>query len=791
PDGVCWLQVRDAEVASQIVNFAGAYLDLKIPEGLALAAQVAYCWSHWPGSGRVLVVYDDVPEYKKVKGLLPPESGRFQVLMTTRKQRLARKVQSFQIEVLSEEDALELLRQIVGKERTDAEAETAKAICKWVGYLPLGVELLGCYLEENPEYTYQRLYQRLEETRVKTRALQAIYDGMTAERGVIDAFELSWERLSALGQKTAGWLSLFALAQIPWAVAASVVSEDRQEALAYARNELIARSLLQRPAPGMFQLHQLVREYFLIKLDQREDADELKKTYCQLMVSLAQQMLETPTRALLQRMTPLMPHIEAAAIRWPAWLSNINGELMWPFFAMASFYEEQGAYTQAECWYKKSIAITKSRCGESHPDVATSLNNLAGLYKIQGQYSDSETLYQDALALRRKLLGDEHPDIATSLNDLALLYTTQGRYDEAEPLHRNALSIRRKLLGQKHPEVATSLNNLGLLYYSQGRYTNAEPFYRDALKLRKKLFGKNHPNVANSLNNLAGLYESQGNYKKAEQLYRKALEMRRHLLGNKHPDVATSLNNLANLHSKQAQYSKAEPLYDEALTIRQDLFGEAHTDVANSLNDLAYLYSSQGRYTEAEPLFHKALALNRKLLGNHHPAVANNLNNLAYLYSSQNRYTEAEPLFHEALALYRKLFDNGHPDVAVSLNNLAGLYSSQGRYAEAEPLFQEALVLSRKLLGDDHLDMAKQLNNLAGFYFDQNRYADAEAMLLRAIAITINHLGEQHSKTQALIDSLLVCLAGALKAGKEGQLSNHPATQRYLAQLRLGLPVSK
>ncbi|MEL6472307.1 MAG: NB-ARC domain-containing protein, partial [Cyanobacteria bacterium J06623_4] len=172
PDGVCWVLVRDAEVASQIVNFAVAYLDLEVPEGLALTAQLAYCWNRWPGGGRVLVVYDDVPEYDRVKGALPPEAGRFQVLMTTRKQRLARRVQSFRIEVLSEEDALTLLRQIVGAERTEAERAAAKAICKWVGYLPLGLELLGCYLEENPEVTYQRLQQRLEDTRVKTRALQ-------------------------------------------------------------------------------------------------------------------------------------------------------------------------------------------------------------------------------------------------------------------------------------------------------------------------------------------------------------------------------------------------------------------------------------------------------------------------------------------------------------------------------------------------------------------------------------------------------------------------------------------
>ena len=37
--------------------------------------------------------------------------------------------------------------------------------------------------------------------------------------------------------------------------------------------------------------------------------------------------------------------------------------------------------------------------------------------------------------------GPAHPNVATSLNNLALLYQAQGRYAEAEPLYRRALAI--------------------------------------------------------------------------------------------------------------------------------------------------------------------------------------------------------------------------------------------------------------------------------------------------------------------------------------------------------------
>ncbi|MEL6263575.1 MAG: tetratricopeptide repeat protein [Cyanobacteria bacterium J06626_6] len=783
-DGVCWLQVRNAEVASQIVSFAGAYLDLKIPEGLELAAQVAYCWSHWPGNGRVLVVYDDVPEYEKVKGWLPPESGRFQVLMTTRQQQLARKVKPFQIEVLSEGDALELLRQIVGGERTDAEVETAKAICEWVGYLPLGLELLGCYLEENPECSYGRLYQRLEEKRVTTRALRDIYDGMTAERGVIDAFELSWESLSEKAQATACWLSLFALAQIPWTVAESTTAESEREALEYARGELVARSLLQRAAPGIFQLHQLVREYFLVKLAQREDTDELKQTYCKLMVSLARQIPGIPTQVLLLRMTPLLPHISEAATHWQDWLSNENNELAWPSVAMGRFYDGQGAYAQAEPWYERCVAAARSRFGEDHLYVADSLGNLASLYRKQGRYTEAEPLYKDALSLRQKLQGENDPAMADSLSGLAILYDRQGRYAEAEPLYKDALSLSRQLQGEDHPDVAISLDNLAGFYVRQRRYAEAESLCRDALSLRQKRLGEDHPTMADTLNNLALLHEKQGRYTEAEPLYKDALSIKQKLLGKDHPDVAVSLNNLALLYDRQGRYAEAESLYQDALSIDKKSLGMAHPEVANSLNNLASLYQKQGRYAEAEPLCRDALSLRQKLLGKDHPAVASSLNNLAGLYEKQGRYAEAESLYRDALSLRQKRLGKDHPDVAVSLNNLASLYQSQGRYAEAEPLYRDALSLKQKRLGKDHPDVAISFNNLASLYESQQLYAKAELLYLEAIQIAVPRLGQKHPNTQAFGHNYIGCITAALKAGLQDQLSDNPATQQFLASLK-------
>ncbi|WP_372726704.1 tetratricopeptide repeat protein [Nostoc sp. TCL26-01] len=745
--GICWLLPKTGDIGIQIVQFARTHLDLKPPEDFDIIAQVQYCWRRWR-EGDVLLVLDDVSDYEQVKPYLQSLSSRFKVLMTTR-QNLGR-IPQLSLDVLQPEAARELLQSIIGKERIDNDVETlhATSLCAWLGYLPLGVELVGRYLARKQDLSLTEMLQRLENKRLDERSLSKSKSeaDMTAQRGVSAAFELSWQELEDNAKQLGCLLSLFAAAPLSWNFVEHCVTETDAEDLEEIRDDsLLNLHLLQRKGEGIYQLHPLLREFFQYKLTGLEQAEEFKRSLCRVIVEVAQDIPDSPTLEQITAVTPAIPHVAEVANHLIQYVSD--DDLLWPFIGNARFYYGQGLYNQAEPWYEQCLEITKKRLGEEHPSVATSLNNLAGLYDSQGRYSKAEPLYIQALALWRKLLGEEHPSVATSLNNLALLYNSQGRYSEAEALYIQALALCRKLLGEEHPHVATSLNNLAALYNSQGKDSEAEPLYIQALALHRKLLGEEHPSVATSLNNLAGLYDSQGRYSKAEPLYIQALALWRKLLGEEHPSVATSLNNLALLYNSQGRYSEAEALYIQALALCRKLLGEEHPHVATSLNNLAALYKSQGRYSEAEPLYIQALALTRKLLGEEHPYVATSLNNLAYLYKSQGRYSEAEPLYIQALALWRKLLGEEHPHVATSLNNLASLYNSQGKDSEAEPLYIQALALHRKLLGEEHPDVAMSLNNLALLYNSQGKDSEAEPLYIQALDILEQRLGVEHPNT--------------------------------------------
>jgi tetratricopeptide (TPR) repeat protein len=710
PAGLCWLTCRAQEIATQIVSFAKTKLLLTISDGLEVKEQVDLIWHRWP-EGNALIVLDDVTDYTAISLYLPPPDPRFKVLITTR-QNFGATVTPINIEELSDEDAIALLKSIMGEERIEAQRGDAQVLCKWVGNLPLGLELLGRFLVGKPDWAIAKLLERLESKRLAAKALIETESGMTATLGVAAALELSWTELSQPEQDLACLLGMFAVAPIPWSLVELCFSEVDSDDLEDWRDEgLRNRSLIKRVEQGTYQLHQVVQEFFRAKLQGKgESGDTIKSSFCAVMVAQAQTVDETPTLIQIERVRGAIAHLEETANHW---LESLSEEAMiWPFVGIGRFYQGQGNYKLAE------------------------------------------PPYLQALERLKKMLSDEHPDVATSLNNLALLYNTQGRYEEAEPLHLQNLELSKKVLGNEHPDVATSLNNLAALYYYQGRYEEAEPLYLQALELRKKMLGNEHPNVASSLDDLAALYNHQGRYEKAEPIFLQALELRKKVLGNEHPDVATSLNNLALLYYYQGRYEEAKPLYVQALELRQTMLGNDHPDVATSLNDLAALYNHQGRYEEAEPLFLQALELSKKVLGNENPDVATSLNNLAELYRNQRRYGEAEPLYLQALELRKKLLGNEHPDVAISLNNLALLYNTQGRYEEAELLYLQALELRKKVMSEDHPDVATSYFNLGGLYHQQGQYQKAKSLYLPALHIYQQRLGQTHLDTQVLLSWL-------------------------------------
>jgi len=588
--GIFYVDARSREnIAAEIVAVTQYHFQAQIEDGLSDTQKVAQCWQAWKTQiEAVLLILDDVSGLaKNFKQYLPPaDLGKLRLLITSRDTPDQRIAEELPLEVLLPESAVALLASIIGKERVERETLTAEKLCEELGYLPLALELVGYYLqdEDYQSLSLAAMGDKLKE-KVKHPALspEEVPMAIKATRGIQAAFDLSWDELTPEAKYLACVLGAFAEAAIHWDFVRGIYEILQGEAFSEDNlkdkwlKSLRKLHLVLTVQTDIYDLHPLIRDYLAEQFKQHPQHSEIKQAFCDLFVSVAGAIEQSTT---LAEFNLIEPHLKKM-VDWCE--GKEDYQFAFSLNQLAFLYDSQGKYNEAEPLYLRSLSIVEKQLGENHPDVASNLNNLAELYRNQGKYNEAEPLYLRSLAIRKKQLGENHPDFAQSLNNLALLYKSQGKYEKAEPLHRRSLCIRENVLGENHPAVATSLNNLALLYNTQGKYNEAEPLYRRSLSIRENVLGKNHPAVATSLNNLAFIYDSQGKYNEAEPLYRRSLSIREKQLGDNHPDVAVNLNNLAFVYNAQGNYADAQKLSQQALTICQQKLGDHHPYTQNSL----------------------------------------------------------------------------------------------------------------------------------------------------------------------------------------------------------------
>jgi tetratricopeptide (TPR) repeat protein len=133
-----------------------------------------------------------------------------------------------------------------------------------------------------------------------------------------------------------------------------------------------------------------------------------------------------------------------------------------------------GDYGTAARRYEAILERIRREKGEDSSEMAEASNGLATLYQDQGRYGEAEPLYKKAIAIGEKTLPADHPNLAAWYSNFAMLYEAQGRYGEAEPLFKKALEILERRLGPRHPSTVTVSTYLAALLRSQGHSDEAD-----------------------------------------------------------------------------------------------------------------------------------------------------------------------------------------------------------------------------------------------------------------------------------------------------------------------------
>ncbi|MER7377948.1 helix-turn-helix domain-containing protein [Streptomyces lanatus] len=120
---------------------------------------------------RVLVVLDNADSEAQIRPLLT-DGSRSAVLVAARRELPALSDQFRRhIGVLSDQDALQVLEDLLGTERTDAERSAASSVLRFCGGLPLALHIAGLWLSARPHRSLRDLADRLTNEQDRLRFL--------------------------------------------------------------------------------------------------------------------------------------------------------------------------------------------------------------------------------------------------------------------------------------------------------------------------------------------------------------------------------------------------------------------------------------------------------------------------------------------------------------------------------------------------------------------------------------------------------------------------------------------
>ncbi len=304
-------------------------------------------------------------------------------------------------------------------------------------------------------------------------------------------------------------------------------------------------------------------------------------------------------------------------------LSAVFVALVCELYAVAGGSPDTTAWQQAlergrQLWFRGDLSAAETVLegalrqaqsnGRDELAVAMTLNGLASVYQDEGRYRDAEQSYRRSILTLEKNLGRDDKALASPLHNLADLYLETGRYKDAEPLLLRSLSIRMTALGANDPEVATTLNNLGSLYRLQRRWQEAERPLKEALALFKKKLGPFDIRVAEVVSNLGRLYQDTHRYSEAMACFKEVLAIVDKAAASP-AFVAKALNNQGALYAAMGKPVEAEPYLKKALSVEEQALGPDHPAVAGILSNYASVLRQTKRKSEAKHLENRARAI--------------------------------------------------------------------------------------------------------------------------------------------------------------------------------------
>jgi tetratricopeptide (TPR) repeat protein len=161
---------------------------------------------------------------------------------------------------------------------------------------------------------------------------------------------------------------------------------------------------------------------------------------------------------------------------------------------VANTLDKLGRHGDALAMYDRALAITGDAATGA---VATLYDNSGTALMMLGKLPAAEARIRRALALHEQVQGKDHPDVATTLVNLANVLDREGH--DSLALRQRALRMFEAKLPADHPLIAATLATIGYHYVVVKQPDAAIGYLERAAAIQAARLGTNHPDYAYTL----------------------------------------------------------------------------------------------------------------------------------------------------------------------------------------------------------------------------------------------------------------------------------------------------
>lgn len=480
------------EVLEEFLTALGVQIDV-IPAGLEARAKL---YRSVLADRRVMVVLDNAADSSQLHHLMPASAG-CAVVVTSRK-RLSgvtiRGDRRITLGPMVEEEAITLLRKVIGHERADAEPDAVRSLANRCGNLPLALRIAAERVATHPHHSVSLLVEELATEDERLEALST--DDSVAVKTV---FSWSYRDLSADAARMFRLIGLHVGSHVSTGAAAALADQRLTKARRLL-DRLTGVHLLEGLGNDRYRMHDLLRVY-AAEQAVLEESEAERTLALRRMVDWYLHNAYAANHVLApQRHDPELEKSEFSveiadfdydsALEWcEIEMSNIAmatrtavevGENVAAWKLPAGSFNYLHLRKRWTPWVAShEIGVTGARRAGDRYGEAWVLNNLAIAYRELRRIDDAKECFRQARALRIEL-GDRVGQ-AWSLTGVGYIGFDEKRFDEAALHFGEALGIFREV-GDRHGE-GIALANVGDAYRALHEYDRAVEALGQALDL--------------------------------------------------------------------------------------------------------------------------------------------------------------------------------------------------------------------------------------------------------------------------------------------------------------------